>query len=98
MSYKPFDFVSRLSNEEPLGTGLYLGTPRVYRYLAVPSILAFYLNGQQQKFQFCEAQPIRYNTTSIRQSFRILTMCKVIFFFIYCRNMCRLLKKRIMRK
>lgn len=59
MMYKPFDFVSRLSDEEPLSTRLYLGTPGVYRYLAVPSVFTFYLDGQQQQFQLREAQPVR---------------------------------------
>lgn len=57
--YKPFYFVSRLSDEEPLGTRLYLGTPWVYRYFAVPPVFTFYLNGQQQQFQLGEAQPAR---------------------------------------
>lgn len=62
-SYKPFHFVGRLSNEEPLGTRLDLGAPGVYRYLAVPPVLAFYLDGQQQQFQFGEAQPVRFKHT-----------------------------------
>lgn len=57
--YKPFNFVGGLSNEETLSTRLYLGTPWIYRYLAVPSVLSFYLDGQQQQFQFRETQPKR---------------------------------------
>lgn len=74
--YRPFDFVGRLSDEEPLGARLDLGASWVYRYLAVPSVLAFYLDGQQQQFQLREAQPVRlkHTRTSIRRIiFRFFT-------------------------
>ena len=55
----PLHFVGWLGDEESLSVGRYLGAARIDGDLRVEPVFWFQFDGEQEQFQFCEAQSIR---------------------------------------